>query len=165
MGQPGAQGFLDRAPSAYRAADAGDGFIARSERDLNTMDHSWGNVVIPDCYSQIEDPLRAPATLSLWDDLESVAAFSYHGAHGEALTKRKEWFETHELPTYVAWWVEDTQKLDRKEAAARLDHLHQYGPTAHAFNFSRPFDADGNPCALGADKVKAKVARNRQEGC
>ena len=37
-------------------------------------------------------------TLSLWKDLESVAAFIYHGAHGEALMKRRERFEKHKLP-------------------------------------------------------------------
>ena len=41
----------------------------------------------------------APATLSLWDDLESVYAFPYNGRHAEALSKREDWFRKPEWPT------------------------------------------------------------------
>ena len=54
-------------------------------------------------------------TLSLWQDLESVAAFAYHGPHGEALAKRREWFEKYNLPVYVAWWVRADHRIDWKE--------------------------------------------------
>ena len=99
-------------------------------------------------------------TLSLWHDLESVAAFTYHGPHGEALTKRREWFEKHNLPVYVAWWVPRDHAIDWKEGNARLEHLHVNGPTAVSFDFARPFDSNGNASRLDREAVKAKAAMN-----
>src|SRR5207248_4765464 len=132
VGSPRVQGFVDRVPSVYDAADGSDGFDSRSIRDLNTWLHSWGQVVLPSCYGMVDTDERVAMTLSLWRDLESVAAFAYHGAHAEALTKRKEWFESRGLPVYVAWWVADEQAIDWTEGARRLDHLHEHGSSAVA---------------------------------
>jgi len=160
FGEPRSQGFVDRIPAVFAAADVSDGFVARSVRDMESFERSWGEVEIPECLSAIEDPLRLPSTLSIWDDLESVAAYAYHGAHGEAMARRREWFLRHDAPTYVAWWTEDAEKIDPQDAKARIDHLHKNGPTAFAFNFSKPFDANGNPCTLSQAAVKAKIAAN-----
>ncbi|MFJ4217156.1 DUF3291 domain-containing protein [Streptomyces hydrogenans] len=35
------------------------------------------------------------------------------------------------------------------DACARLEHLHDHGPSPFAFSFRRPFDADGAPTRLG----------------
>lgn len=163
VGSPRVQGFVDRIPSVYNAADQSDGFDSRSIRDVNTWLHSWGPVVLPSCYGPIDSESRVATTLSLWRDLESVAAFTYHGPHGEALTKRKEWFESRGLPVYVAWWVPDEQSIDWKEGASRLDHLHAHGPTAAAFHFSKPFDAEGKPCRLDREAFKKKAEKNTAE--
>ncbi len=159
MGHPTVQGFMDRIPAVYGAADGSDGFIARSVRDMETLLHSWGPVIAPKCFGDV-DFTEAPSTLSMWDDLESVAAFAYHGAHGEAMAKRKEWFKNNDAPSYVAWWVDSDHVLTYQEGADRLDHLHEHGSTPHAFNFIKPFDADGNPCPIKPDKVRAKVGVN-----
>ncbi len=160
VGSPRVQGFVDRIPSVYDAADRSDGFDSRSIRDVNTWLHSWGPVVLPACYGSVDSDSRVAMTLSLWRDLESVAAFAYHGAHGEALTNRKEWFENRGLPVYVAWWVPDEEAIDWKEGASRLDHLHAHGPSAVAFNFSKPFDAEGRPSRLDREAVKSKAEKN-----
>lgn len=160
MGHPVTQGFMDRISVVFSSADASDGFVARSERDLQTLEHSWGPLAFPKCFGPDANPAQTPTTLSLWNDLESVAAFAYHGAHGEALSKRKEWFAQHDQPTYVAWWVEEGHPIDWKEAAERLDHLHEHGPTAFAFNMMKPFDATGNPKQLDAKLVRSKIELN-----
>src|SRR5581483_11172581 len=90
----------------------------------------------------------APQTLSLWQDLSSVQAFAYSGAHLEALQKRKEWFRAPQWPTYAAWWVGDDEKPTWDDAMKRVEHLHDHGPTAFAFTFKQPFDAGGNPLVL-----------------
>ncbi len=156
VSHPRSQGFMDRVPSVYAAADQSHGFIARSIRDLQTFEHSWGPVRIPRCFSHVQDLNRLPTTLSIWDDLESVAAYAYSGAHGEAMTKRKDWFESHPNPTHVAWWIDEGHRIDWNEACERLDHLHEHGPTAKAFNFSNPFDADGRPRPMDPAVVRAK---------
>jgi hypothetical protein len=159
FGHPVVQGFIDRLGGVYEAAESTEGFIDRSRRDMESFTHSWGSTGFPECYAHIEDPKRLAFTLSLWDDLESVAAFAYHGPHGEAMTLRKNWFVQNDLPEQVAWWVEDdTERLDRNEAVSRLDALHKNGASPFAFNLKSPFDADGNPCKLDTAKVKAKAA-------
>jgi len=166
VGHSQVQGFVDRVSGVYGAADASDGFHARSIRDVGTWLHSWGPVELPACYPAPPEESQIATTLSLWKDLESVAAFTYHGPHGEALTKRREWFEKSNLPVYVAWWVPDDHSIEWKEGNARLEHLHRNGPTAVAFNFVRPFDAEGNACLLDREAVKAKAVMNaRVQGC
>jgi uncharacterized protein DUF3291 len=160
VGHPRAQGFVDRVPSVYAAADASAGFQARSIRDIFTWQQSWGEVVPPACYPQLDNQASYAMTLSLWDDLESVAAFAYNGAHAEALTKRKDWFQSLGLPGYVAWWVPADHKVDWKEGSERLDYLHTHGATAFAFNFAKPFDPSGNPCRLDRAAMDAKAQRN-----
>lgn len=159
FGHPASQGFVDRVPSVFEAADKSDGFVARSERDMDTYERSWGEIIIPNCYAAVEDPLRLPSTLSLWDDLESVAAYAYHGAHGEAMTKRREWFAKTDLPEHVAWWTE-VERIEPVEAAERLDHLHNNGPTPHAFTIANAYDSEGNPLSLNPAVVREKVAKN-----
>lgn len=160
IGKPRVQGFVDRIPGVYVEADRSDGFQARSIRDVDTWKHSWGEVVPPNCYREHYDELRFAMTLSLWKDLESVAAFAYHGPHAEALTKRREWFVGSDLPVYVAWWVGAEDAVDWAQASERLDHLHANGSAAFAFNFARPFDAAGSPFRLDRAEIKRKAAMN-----
>jgi hypothetical protein len=162
VGHDQVQGFIDRVPSVYQSADASDGFHARSIRDMETYLQSWGEVKLPACYPQPMPNERIASTLSLWTDLESVAAFSYHGPHGEALTKRREWFDKTDLPIYVAWWVRAGHAISWAEGTERLDRLHRDGPTAFAFDFAKPFDCNGNPCALDRELLKSKAKRNAQ---
>jgi hypothetical protein len=79
VGHAQVQGFVDRLGDVYVAAEASDGFHDRSIRDVGTWLHSWGPVVLPDCFPAPPEETQIAMTLSLWKDLESVAAFTYHG--------------------------------------------------------------------------------------
>ena len=109
----------------------------------------WGNFDdLPKVRRLLNSPAKAgatPTTLSLWNNLDPVYSFAYRGIHLEALQKRKEWFQTPEWPTYVAWWVGDDERPTLEEAARRLEHLHDNGPTPEAFTFKQPFDSEGKP--------------------
>lgn len=155
-GAPRIQGFRDRVPNVYDSADRSQGFIARSIRDLENFSHSWGEVVAPRCWGGHPGSDIA-ATLSVWEDLESVAAFAYHGAHADAMKRRRDWFLEADVPEQVAWWIEPDETVTWHEAAARMDHLHRQGASAYAFNMKSPFDADGNPCKLRVDVVRANA--------
>jgi hypothetical protein len=120
VGSPRVQGFIDRIPAVYAAADASAGFQARSIRDVATWKHSWGEVATPTCYPRLDDAERFAMTLSLWHDLESVAAFAYNGAHADALIGRKDWFQSPGLPSYVAWWVAEDHNVDWKEGSEAI---------------------------------------------
>ncbi|HEU5403691.1 MAG TPA: DUF3291 domain-containing protein [Terriglobales bacterium] len=160
VGHARVQGFMDRVPGVYAAADSSAGFHSRSIRDLATWKHSWGEPVVPQCYPKIDKLEQFAMTLSLWDDLESVAAFAYKGPHGEALAYRKDWFQSLGLPPYVAWWVSDDHQVSWKQGAERLDHLHAHGSSAFAFNFKEPFDANGNSVKLDNWAMQAQAKKN-----
>lgn len=147
-GDPAVQGFMDRIGAVYADAEGSAGFLARSIRDLKIWEHSWGPVVAPTCVPE-EVPLsRLAMTLTLWRDLDSVAAFAYRGHHLEAFRKRSEWVVPGPWPSYAAWWVEGTHRPNWREAVDRLDHLHIQGPTPKAFSLRQPFDADGAPAPV-----------------
>lgn len=156
FGHPDVQGFIDRVPGVYGAADD-MGLIDRSRRSLEDYSHSWGKIVTPKCWGEPDLP-RTAATLSLWEDIESVAAFAYHGLHGEAMTKRTEWFVHRGLPEQTGWWIEEGDIPDWQTAADRMDHLHDHGSSPHAFNLKKPFDAEGNAYRLDTERIRQKAA-------
>ena len=160
VGHSQVQGFVDRLPSVYEAADSSDGFHGRSIRDVETWLHSWGTGRAPFLFSQSSkrdvhcddsQPLEGPGI---------GCGFHLPRSHGEALTKRREWFEKHKLPGYVAWWVPADRQIDWKEGNARLEHLHLHGPTLVGFDFTHPFDPEGNATKLDREAVSAKAAMN-----
>ena len=157
FGHPEVQGFVDRVPAVYGAADGMSGFISRSERSIEDYSHSWGEIVGPKCWGPADS--STAATLSLWSDIESVAAFAYHGHHGEAMKKRNEWFIHNGLPEHVGWWVLEGEHVDWQMAADRRDHLYDHGSTPHAFSLRAPFDPAGNPYKLDTAKVREKAAK------
>src|SRR5262249_7755666 len=105
-------------------------------------------VVLPQCTPDGIGADQLAMTLSLWRDLDSVAAFAYNGAHAEALSKRADWFTKGAWPGYVAWWVEESHRPSWKEAADRIDRLHEQGSTPEAFSFRKAFDSTGAPVRM-----------------
>jgi len=124
VGHPEVQGFVDRLEANYAAAEGSAGFFARSIRDINTWEHSWGPVIRPRCTPQDLPLERYAMTLSLWENLEAVAAYAYHGVHAEALARRADWFVRGSWPAYVAWWVPVDHVPRWNEGTDRIDHLH-----------------------------------------
>jgi hypothetical protein len=53
-------------------------------------------------------------------------------------------------PIYVAWWIKQCHQPTWPEACARLEHLHDHGPTVHAFTFKSAFDPQGVACKPNA---------------
>lgn len=156
-GDPQVQGFVERVPGVYAAAEGSSGFRARSERSDTDPSHSWGPIVAPKCWGGQASSITA-STLSLWDDIESVAAFAYHGAHGEAMKLRNEWFVHKGLPEHVGWWVDEGEPIDWQSAADKMDLLHELGSTPEAFSLRKPFDSAGEPYRLDPALVRSKAA-------
>jgi hypothetical protein len=59
------------------------------------------------------------------------------------------------------WWVAADHKPDWAEGVSRLEHLHDFGPSARAFNFRFAFDENGQPMEIDRTAVKQKVLANR----
>jgi hypothetical protein len=151
---PQVQGFLDRTGRVLTTADGSAGMIKRSAANAR-----WGEKTFPRFFTG-DPPDGAAATLSLWEDLESVFAFAYAGVHAEALRHRKEWFVPPGWPTYVAWWVADGHTPDYLEAIERHRHLHEHGPTPTAFNFKHAFGPDGSQITIDRERIEAIAAAN-----
>jgi hypothetical protein len=139
---PQSQGFVDRIAGAFAEASAAAGFIGYPQEKEARPDNPrlvWPAAKGPD--------REAMMTLSLWQDLESVFAFSYarQGVHSDALRLRKEWFLKPAWPNYVAWWVGDDHLPTWQEAVDRHLQLSRHGPTADAFDFHAPYGAEGRP--------------------
>jgi hypothetical protein len=157
---PRSKGFADRSPLVMQAVERCEGFIERNVMDYRTQVNSWGDPVRPS-FVPPEREANIAQTVSLWADLESVYAFAYSTPiHTEALRMREDWFHAPDHPNYAAWWVADDHRPSFLEATRKLEALHEQGPTAEAFNFKQPFDAEGRPARLDPAVVKAKAARN-----
>jgi hypothetical protein len=78
--------------------------------------------------------------LSVWQSIEQLFAFTYKSAHSGLMARRREWFPNMAGHHMVLWWVAAGHLPDVHEAAARLTHLNQHGPTATAFTFKDRFD-------------------------
>jgi hypothetical protein len=163
QGHPQVQGFFDLNVRTGEAAEQSAGFIGRSTLNPETGQHTWGERGHPRFFRG-EEHAQAPRTLSLWADLESVFAFAYAGVHAKALRQRTEWFLPPAWPTYVAWWVPDDHTPDWHEANERHAHLHDYGPSSYAFDFTQPFGPEGHPIVLNRVRVQAKMAHNAGRG-
>lgn len=46
------------------------------------------------------------------------------------------------------------------QAVERFEHLHDFGPSPHAFTFKQPYSPDGAMTSIDRDRVKAIAARN-----
>jgi hypothetical protein len=80
-------------------------------------------------------------TMSVWDSVESLRAFSYRSAHLDYLRRRRDWFLPHDIPaTVVLWWIPAGHVPTVEEACARLEMV-AAGPSPQAFTFRRTFPA------------------------
>ncbi len=150
-GSPAVAGFEERTDGVFDDVAVADGMIAYDDDQIDaaglTSEERWGRFTVPRLYPyDRSDPTQAreAVTLSIWRDIPSVFRFAYAGRHLEALQRRDEWVERRR-PDYVLWWIDDDEMPSWAEACARLDRLHEEGPSPAAFDFHHPFDAGGRP--------------------
>jgi hypothetical protein len=96
-----------------------------------------------------DDPLMA-INLSVWTDLQALAAFVYRSDHRDVMRRRAEWFERMEL-FMALWWVPSGHRPTPSEAVERLEILRRLGPSPQAFTFRTPFpppDVIASPPAI-----------------
>ncbi len=149
-------GFHERNDPILELVDTAPGLVARSGYEDEPGPDPWGDQVYPRFYEEKGDGW-CPATLSVWQDLESPMAFSYFGLHAEALKHAREWFLTPQWPPLALWWIEAGAYPEWSDAVTRHEFLHDHGSTPFAFNFKHPFDAVGKPAQINRQRVKAIV--------
>ncbi|WP_412062688.1 DUF3291 domain-containing protein [Rubrivirga sp. IMCC45206] len=79
--------------------------------------------------------------LSVWRSVDALRDYTYHSGHAHYVKRRKEWFSAFGRPHYALWWVEEGHQPSADEGRDRLDHLHEEGPSPHAFTFTNLFPA------------------------
>lgn len=151
---PANDGFRALNDPVFRVADAAEGMIARSGYASDAGPLPWGEEVYPAAYDERGDGW-SPATLSLWEDVESLYAFVYSGLHATALKRGREWFRKGDWPPLVLWWHQAAGLPTWAEGVERYEHLHRRGPSPFAFTFKAPFDAEGLPMRLDHTRVRA----------
>jgi Domain of unknown function (DUF3291) len=152
-------GFHARNDLNLRNVELSDGFIARSGYEGNPGPECWGKQVYPRFYVERGDGW-SPSTLSLWNDLPSLMAFTYGSAHADALRHGREWFLKPEWPPLVLWWVEHDHVPTWQEAVVRHEHLHDHGPTLYAFDFKIAFDQEDRQMKIDSELVRSKTQLN-----
>ncbi len=85
-----------------------------------------------------DDPMLLLLNMSVWTDVQALAAFVYRTDHRQVMRRRAEWFQRMEL-FMALWWVPAGHEPTPAEGMARLDALRRLGPGPGAFSFRRPF--------------------------
>lgn len=156
---PRVQGFIRREPLNFAAAEKASGFVGRSGYRGEPGPRSWGPQVFPR-FIKGSGFDSGPASLSLWENIESLMAFSYAGVHAEALKNARNWNTRNERPPLVLWWVEAGRRPDWEKAAEKLELLHDRGPGPEAFTFKQPYGPGGKPTSIDRARVRSLMEAN-----
>ena len=128
-GDPRVAEFVNAVPMVNAIAERSPGFVWRW--DDNSTQVAQGvpfQAVLP-------DPLLA-VSLSVWERATDLISFVHQTLHGAFLRRRADWFEPSVGPAYVIWPIAVGEIPTVAEGQARMAHLAQQGPTAHAFDFA-----------------------------
>lgn len=134
--------FMDALDHVNALAEGSDGFIWR------LVGEGGDATDVP-----VADDPHLIANMSVWRDVDALAAFVYRDPdHLAIMRRRKEWFD-HMDAFQALWWVPAGHRPTVAEGMGRVAHLAAHGPSAHAFTFKQPFAApDGMPAAPVQDE-------------
>jgi len=132
VGSPEVAEFVANLDRINALAEAQPGFVWRltGEGDDATDIHAF------------DDPLVA-LNMSVWESLQTLAAFAYRSGHRDVMRRRREWFEPPAEAYIALWWVPAGHRPTPAEGRERLEALRRDGPTPFAFSFREPFPAAG----------------------
>lgn len=135
----------------FELSDETPGMIGRSGYAMDGTP-SWGPEVYPRFHVENGDGW-APATLSLWVDIEHLFAFTYFGLHAQALKRGAEWFHPPTWPPLVLWWTHAQPTW--AEGVARMHSLHDNGPGPGHFTFKHPYSPDGTATRIDKTRIQS----------
>ena len=126
-------GFASASGPVESAGAAAPGFVWRKHTDVprgrRTHPFAW----------DVGDSEGLVVNLTIWTSLEALDDFVHSGLHLEALRRRRSWFARHPEATNALWWVREGHRPPMPEAADRLRHLREHGPTPYAFTPAHAF--------------------------
>jgi Domain of unknown function (DUF3291) len=128
------------------AADAAPGFVWR----LQTED---GNATAVHAFEWDQaGSAGVLVNMSVWESVETLAAYVYSDTHRQVLRRRREWFERMATAHVALWWVPRGHMPTTGEAEERVLHLREFGPTPRAFTLGRHFSP---PDAAGLGPIRS----------
>src|SRR6202041_552785 len=90
--------------------------------------------------------------MSVWESVETLAAYAYGDAHIGILRRRREWFEKMRDAYLALWWIPRGHIPTVAEAEVRVKHVRAHGPPPYAFTLKQHSPPPGNAGAdAGAD--------------
>ena len=123
--------FMNALDPVNAQADAAPGFIWRLVGSGNDATE-----LVPD-----ENDPQLLVNMSVWQNIETLAAFVYRNAdHLAFMRRRKEWFEKIEI-FQTLWWVPAGHIPSVAEGMERIAILRERGPSPDAFTFRQTFAA------------------------
>ena len=125
------RGFVEMLEPVNALADAAPGFVWR----LQTED---GDATAIRAF----DDDRLIMNMTVWESVETFAAFVFGAEHAAVMRQRRQWFVPMQLYT-TAWWIPAGTLPTPADAVARLETLRRLGPTPEAFTIKRPFPPPG----------------------
>lgn len=75
------------------------------------------------------------ATVSVWESVEALKAFSYHSDHVNFFRKRANWFERLDKANYALWWIKNKNFPTALAAKEKLEYLWANGSSEAVFDF------------------------------
>ena len=123
--------FIDALAPINRLADEADGIVWRLQ------DESGDATGI----SIFDDPMMI-INMSVWEDVESLFAFTYKSDHVDIFRRRGDWFSKLDKPHLVLWWTPRNKMPKPQDCRLRLEHLIDQGPTPYAFTFKQQFTVE-----------------------
>jgi len=142
LDSPELKGFVDNLDRINELAESSEGFVWRLKGDGNdatSLRHFGDDVII---------------NMSVWRDADALRHYVYQTPHVAIMKRRREWFSRMVEAYMCLWWVPAGHEPTLAEAAQRLDHLRQHGPTAESFTFGEAFSAPDAPTAGAAFSFK-----------
>jgi heme-degrading monooxygenase HmoA len=135
--------FMNALDPVNAQADTAPGFVWRLVGDGNDATD-----LVPD-----ESDPQLLVNMSVWTDVEALAAFVYRNSdHLAFMRRRREWFEKIEI-FQALWWVPAGHIPSVAEGMKRVAMLRANGPNPDAFTFRQTFAApDGTPAIPQLDE-------------
>ncbi len=137
LDDPRLEPFMAALDPLNRLAEESPGFVWR----LQTEE---GNSTAVRVY---DDPLII-INFSVWESADALFDYAYKSSHADIFRRRREFFDLHEKPYLVCWWITAGHEPTVDEAAERLRHLEEHGPTPHAFTLKQRFPAPERDAAI-----------------
>lgn len=128
---PRLKDFMDNLARVNAIAERSPGFVWR----LVGEDDATGATDLSLPGHDAPDGRAMAVNLSVWESAEALEDFVWNTVHKRFYNRKAEWFSPMAQPHFVMWWVPEGHRPTLEEAAERLAHLTEQGPSAFAFGW------------------------------